>query len=189
MWLLDTTTLEQRHFQSTPPPYAILSHTWGEGEVTFQELGTPEARLKLGYQKIERCCAQAKSDGLDYAWIDTCSIDKRSSAELSEAINSMFRWYSEAQLCYAYLEDVSLVRSEDAISGKYTDPFPRTAWGFPSSRWFKRAWTVSRPFLQKTVPFSYSFSLHCQQRDLLSGFRSYKSSSRQCMLPSLTKTG
>ena len=45
-------------------------------------------------------------DGLSHAWIDTCCIDKSSSAELSEAINSMYTWYEVAQVCYAYLEDV-----------------------------------------------------------------------------------
>ena len=52
------------------------------------------------------CCNQAKRDGYKYAWVDTCCIEKNSSAELQEAINSMYRWYSEAAVCYAYLSDV-----------------------------------------------------------------------------------
>ncbi|KAJ9606759.1 hypothetical protein H2200_008768 [Cladophialophora chaetospira] len=138
MWLLDTTTLELREFLATPPPYAILSHTWADEEVTFQELkdisfqnfGSLEAKRKAGYEKVKRFCAQAKSDGLAYAWADTCCIDKRSSAELSEAINSMYRWYSEAHLCYAYLSDVSTLSSNGAVLG------------FDSSRWFKRGWCL-----------------------------------------------
>ncbi|ETI22281.1 hypothetical protein G647_06354 [Cladophialophora carrionii CBS 160.54] len=155
MWLLDTTSLVLREFQSTPPPYAILSHTWGEGEVSFQELGTLEAKEKAGYWKIERCCEQAKSDGFGYAWVDTCSIDKRSSAELSEAINSMFQWYSQAQVCYAYLADVSLLPGgdDDSVSSKRTISYPRPVWGFPSSRWFERGWTLQELIAPMHVVF------------------------------------
>jgi hypothetical protein len=101
MWLLDTATLRLSKFESSIPPYAILSHTWGvaDEEVSFQEIGTPEAELKRGYQKIVGCCAQARRDTLEYVWIDTCCIDKRSSSELSEAINSMFSWYARAHFC------------------------------------------------------------------------------------------
>ena len=62
-----------------------------------------ELARKEGYQKIMYCCRQAQRDGLKYCWVDTCSIDKSSSAELSEAINSMFRYYGDAKVCYAYL--------------------------------------------------------------------------------------
>ncbi len=161
MWLLDTTTLELREFQSTPPPYAILSHTWGEEEVTFQELrgisfqqiGSPEVKRKAGYQKIIQCCAKAKSDDLAYAWVDTCCIDKRSSAELSEAINSMYRWYAEAQLCYAFLSDVSTLGSNGDLSNMQIQPFPRTVWGFPSSRWFTRGWCLQELIAPMHVVF------------------------------------
>jgi hypothetical protein len=77
------------------PPYAILSHTWGPDteEVTFEDLTNGTGKDKPGYVKIRFCGEQARLDNLQYFWIDTCCIDKRSSAELSEAINSMFRWY------------------------------------------------------------------------------------------------
>ena len=75
------------------PAYAILSHTWGREEVTFQDMQGPKARNKEGFSKIQSCCEQAKRDGYEWVWIDKCCIDKISSAELSEAINSMFRWY------------------------------------------------------------------------------------------------
>ncbi|KAK7914212.1 HET-domain-containing protein [Apiospora marii] len=112
------------------PPYAILSHTWGPGEVTLQDMHvefgggdedahdpntTPRARAstKEGFRKIRYTCEQAAKDGLEWAWVDTCCIDKTSSAELSEAINSMYRWYNQAQACYAYLTDVTLDRDSD----------------------------------------------------------------------------
>jgi hypothetical protein len=94
-------------------PYAILSHTWKEGqEVTFDDLKSLdnvediEAQSKEGYQKIRFCTSQAKRDGLDYFWIDTCCIDKSNSSELQEAINSMFCWYYKAVRCCVYLSDV-----------------------------------------------------------------------------------
>ncbi|ROW03132.1 hypothetical protein VMCG_05792 [Cytospora schulzeri] len=83
------------------PPYAILSHTWEDEEVTFKDMKTPSrCHGKLGFNKIRMTCKQAAKDGLEYAWIDTCCIDKSSSAELSEAINSMFRWYKRSSRCY-----------------------------------------------------------------------------------------
>lgn len=91
------------------PPYAILSHTWGADteEVTFQDLTCSTRKDKTGYNKIRFCGEQAKRDGLQYFWVDTCCIDKSNNTELSEAINSMFRWYRNAAKCYVYLSDVS----------------------------------------------------------------------------------
>ncbi|OJJ34652.1 hypothetical protein ASPWEDRAFT_109715, partial [Aspergillus wentii DTO 134E9] len=104
--------------------YAILSHTWNEEEVTFQEILTGRPVPKKGFQKIKDCCARARQDGIEYAWVDTCCIDKTSSAELSEAINSMYRWYENAVVCYTYLVDIE---DESEIA---------------ASRWFTRGWTL-----------------------------------------------
>lgn len=82
------------------PPYAILSHTWGKEEVTYKNFGTKEVRSWTGWQKIRRTCKTALAEGIQYAWVDTCCIDKSSSAELTEAINSMFQWYAQSQVCY-----------------------------------------------------------------------------------------
>jgi hypothetical protein len=91
------------------PPYAILSHTWGEDseEVTFKDLTEGNSKSKTGYSKIWFCGKQAASDGLRFFWVDTYCINKLSSAEVSEAINSMFLWYHNAAKCYVYLADVS----------------------------------------------------------------------------------
>jgi hypothetical protein len=104
------------------PPYAILSHTWGPSndEVTYHDLLNGTGRDKIGYRKIIFCGKQAVQDDLQYFWVDTCCIDKTSSAELLEAINSMYLWYQAAEVCYAYLADV---------------PSNNT---FSSSRWFTR---------------------------------------------------
>ncbi|KAF2673052.1 HET-domain-containing protein, partial [Microthyrium microscopicum] len=133
MKLINTTTLQiTEFFDRNVPPYAILSHTWiTDQEVTYQELLASTATHKTGYRKIQQCCAQALTDNLHWAWVDTCCIDKSSSAELTESINSMFRYYAEAQICYAYLADVQesgdMVVLEDALE---------------QSRWFTRGWTL-----------------------------------------------
>ena len=97
-------------FPYHPPPYAILSHTWGQpqDEVLFDDMvaGVERARAKEAFTKVENTCRLAQEHGLEYCWIDSCCIDKRSSAELQEAINSMFEWYKSSNICYAYISDV-----------------------------------------------------------------------------------
>jgi Heterokaryon incompatibility protein (HET) len=132
MRLLNSTTLKLHEFiGSQIPPYAILSHTWGEEEVSFQELSAGTLVEKKGFEKIKRCCEIAAGDGFEYAWVDTCCIDKTSSAELSEAINSMFRWYKEAEVCYAFLSDVPSDEEPELLHS-----------AFRKSRWFSRGWTL-----------------------------------------------
>ncbi|KAI2637443.1 heterokaryon incompatibility protein-domain-containing protein [Xylaria nigripes] len=127
------------------PPYAILSHTWGQQEVSFTDFQDGKGPSMEGYQKIANCCRQAASDGLDAVWIDTCCIDKRSSAELSEAINSMFKWYRDAAICYAYLDDI--ISNDDGTG------VPRLPANFPDSRWFKRGWTLQELLAPSAVVF------------------------------------
>jgi hypothetical protein len=88
----------KEYFEKRTPNYATLSHTWGEDEVTFREFD-PILGPRRTSAKIEGCCAQALEDGNNYVWIDTCCIDKSRSAELSEAIHSMFAWYKESDIC------------------------------------------------------------------------------------------
>ena len=90
--------------------YTILSHTWGQEEVSFADYDPLQVPVNQGrgYSKIWNTCRISRDQGYHYVWIDTCCIDKKSSAELSEAINSMWRWYERASVCIAYLEDVYL---------------------------------------------------------------------------------
>ena len=134
MRLVNTTTLKLSLFTDNRlPQYAILSHTWGDEEISSEEmiLMTPQVKAKSGFEKIRKCCELAVKDRLDYAWIDTCCINKSSSAELSEAINSMYKWYKQAQICYVILSDVPR-----ALAFRKKDPL------FNRSRWFTRGWTL-----------------------------------------------
>ena len=94
MKLLNTETLKVEDFGASKVPlYAILSHRWADEEVTFADIEGGGADKKSGYRKIEGACSLAAEHGFEYIWIDTCCIDKTSSSELSEAINSMYQWY------------------------------------------------------------------------------------------------
>jgi hypothetical protein len=133
-----------------PPPYAILSHTWVEGqEVTYNELVAGTGKDKTGYNKIRFCGERAAADGLEYFWVDTCCIDKSVSHELSTAINSMFRWYQRASKCYVYLSDV-VVPEEVADAETF-----RISWAeaFRHSRWFTRGWTLQELLAPPCVEF------------------------------------
>ena len=138
---MSTLQLEEFMDSHHAPPYAILSHTWEEGEVTFQDFASPDvAKLKRGFGKIERTCKLAEANGIGYAWVDTCCIDKTSSAELTEAINSMFQWYARSQVCYAWLADL---KAGEPIRVK----------DFASCRWFKRGWTLQELIAPGRVEF------------------------------------
>ena len=130
------------------PRYAILSHTWGADteEVSFKDMMDGTSKRKPGYDKIRFCGEQAGRDGLQYFWIDTCCIDKSSSAELQEAINSMFRWYRDAAKCYVYLADVS--RSADVNSSQLLMES-----SFRKSRWFTRGWSLQELVAPASVEF------------------------------------
>ncbi|KAL4073150.1 heterokaryon incompatibility protein-domain-containing protein [Scleroderma yunnanense] len=131
--------------------YAILSHCWGvsadgEHEVQFKEMKKlttmnkarrDEIRNRSGYKKILGACAQAKEDGLEWVWIDTCCINKESSSELSEAINSMYHWYAKSTTCYTYLHDIddSLGFPTNCDETRFDETN-----GWP--KWFLRGWTL-----------------------------------------------
>ena len=149
MRLLNVETLEfNSFFDDAVPPYIILSHTWGRDEVSYQvfsERHLPKhqafLRQSAGYKKILEFCTygpelwQQKymaNMPVQWVWIDTCCIDKSSSAELSEAINAMYTYYSDALLCCVYLSDVENAEYELDTSFR----------SFQASRWFKRGWTL-----------------------------------------------
>ncbi|KXH42852.1 heterokaryon incompatibility protein [Colletotrichum simmondsii] len=165
MRLLNTTALKVTEFVSERPKYAILSHTWGSEEIVLQDTEAKDeapSSVKAGWRKIRGACALALGDGFDWIWIDTCCIDKSSSSELSEAINSMFRWYREAEICYAYLEDVPPLRYVSLIGFQDLTPdldpshvmsIEKDRETFLGSRWFTRGWTLQELIAPQRVEF------------------------------------
>jgi hypothetical protein len=146
MRLLNTTSIEVERFTGKVPPYAILSHRWEDDEVTLEDMKPGGAGKGMkGYRKLRLSCAMAERQGLNYIWIDTCCIDKTSSAELSEAINSMFRYYEEAKICYTYLSDVASVKIPSPSKNNVSD--------FYKSVWFTRGWTLQELIAPKNQRF------------------------------------
>src|SRR5450756_1928963 len=144
MWLLGTKTLDLTEFIGDLPKYAILSHTWGPEEVPFKAMRKNVRPFigKHGYRKVQQCCEQAAKDGYDWIWIDSCCIDKRSSAELTEAINSMFKWYAKADVCYAYLEDIP-PHTMGTVDLETLE----------KCRWFTRGWTLQELLAPTIIKF------------------------------------
>ncbi|KAF4457380.1 putative beta transducin-like protein [Fusarium austroafricanum] len=161
MRLLNARSLRLENFTGAEietPLYAILSHTWGNDEITFQDitqLPLNDLRRRHSFSKILECCMQARRDGYDYVWIDTCCIDKSSSSELSEAINSMFKWYQQTALCYVYLHDFDSSISYNPVNthqGKEVR-LDATDISFFASRWFTRGWTLQELIAPRNVDF------------------------------------
>ena len=143
MRLINTSTYEVREFNpGSIPEYAILSHTWGDDEYLFGDRNNPDRRESVGFNKIAGCCTLATTQGYGYLWVDTCCIDKTSSAELTESINSMYRWYQESHTCYVYLADFVLEKAKHKEGVKFRD-----------CRWFRRGWTLQELLAPKHVVF------------------------------------
>ncbi|OSD00399.1 HET-domain-containing protein [Trametes coccinea BRFM310] len=154
MWLLTTDRAELKWFARPPAKYAIISHVWAKDplprEQSFQEVQqlnfecarSGENPRSFVCEKMKRCCIIAEAHGYKLLWIDTCCINQMSSAELSEAINSMFSWYAKAAICYAFLSD--LVDTEAPGS-------PNSS--FRSSEWFRRGWTLQELIAPSDVIF------------------------------------
>jgi hypothetical protein len=130
------------------PHYTILSHRWGPDveEVTFEDIKNGTGKNKKGYQKLDFCSEQTALDELEYFWIDTCCIDKTNNTELSEAINSMFKWYRDASKCYVYLPDVS-------VPDKNHNRLAQWESSFRKSNWFTRGWTLQELIAPASVQF------------------------------------
>lgn len=141
MRLINTETLVAKDFiGSQIPKYAILSHTWEANEATFAGLNSRSLFNggEAGALKVKWACFLAQKDGFEYTWVDTCCIDKSSSSELTEAINSMFSWYESAEVCHVYLSDLRPDHPVDKMR---------------KCRWFKRGWTLQELIAPKVVKF------------------------------------
>ena len=143
-------SLTKDFVSSEIPKYAILSHTWGvDTEVTYRDLIDGTGKNKVGYEKIQFCREQAICDKLHHFWVDTCCIDDSNPVEVTEAINSMFRWYRDAAMCYVFLSDVPRADIDT------TDHSQQLPWesAFRTSKWFTRGWTLQELIAPKTVRF------------------------------------
>ncbi|EHK19846.1 uncharacterized protein TRIVIDRAFT_137250, partial [Trichoderma virens Gv29-8] len=154
MRLLSTENLQFFEFYGNDiPQYAILSHRWESDEISYQDMrDTKKHENKQGFRKIVQFRKLALRDGYRYVWVDTCCIDKSSSAELQEAINSMYQWYEKSGDCYAYLSDMPTPnhpvdwRDKSLSKASYLE-------SFKNSKWFTRGWTLQELIAPKNVIF------------------------------------
>ncbi|KAG6329234.1 hypothetical protein ID866_9855, partial [Astraeus odoratus] len=127
-----------RAIVSTYFEYATLSHRWGKHEPLLRDV---EGRAVYdipgmdGVIKLKAFCVAACQQGYQWGWVDTCCIDKDSSAELQEAIGSMFTWYRQSALTIVYLSDVT---DSDTLS---------------QSVWLTRGWTLQELLAPRRVLF------------------------------------
>lgn len=143
MRLLDTSTIQLHDFfGSKIPDYSILSHRWEEGEVSFKKVTKHPNFEKPGWTKVHKASEFAKIRGQQWIWIDTCCIDKTSSSELTETINSMYAWYEKPSVCYAYLSDIRATTRPDTREHD-----------FRASQWFVRGWTLQELIAPGIVVF------------------------------------
>lgn len=176
MRLLNVHTLQlEEYFDKQVPPYAILSHTWGPNEETFRDYQC-DPSFRPTSKKVVGCCAKAKEYGYFHVWIDTLCIDKSSSAELSEAINSMFGWYQKSGICLVHLEDMFRygyhfdlkTENESACETRLRYEHPElTREDLACCRWFTRGWTLQELVAPRRVHFfDYAWSfLGTKRRD------------------------
>ncbi|KAK5717379.1 hypothetical protein LTR15_009273 [Elasticomyces elasticus] len=155
--LIDVRTLRLRRINDQALPYAILSHTWGEDEISLQEWdsGTPAAKLREGYSKIVDACRQAKRDRYRWLWADSVCIDKTNSSEMAESIQCMYAWYHNAEICYALLSDVDGASDKERTETGYCPSrlSPERVQQFRRSRWFKRGWTLQELIAPRRIVF------------------------------------
>ncbi|OQO05100.1 hypothetical protein B0A48_08120 [Cryoendolithus antarcticus] len=189
MRLLNTTTLAFEEFYDTQQVKCrILSHCWSQDradpEVTLQAhlsgSYNPEGQ---GWKKILRCCALSKEFGYEWTWIDTCCIDKSSSAEVSEAINSMFKWYQDSSECYVFMDDCDgntlprvdeFDKDERWKQGMHVSDVANIE-TFSKSRWFKRGWTLQELLAPRELLFYSSTDLLLGTKAELASLLSYSS--------------
>ncbi|RYP72518.1 hypothetical protein DL771_004158 [Monosporascus sp. 5C6A] len=159
MRCLDTATFELHHNHQNffkTEGYAILSHRWAENEIIFNQIrdyakelrNTRDRHCIPQLDKIFGACTIARYQGTRWMWIDSCCIDKSSSQEYQESINSMFKWYNDAVVCITYMSDVR--KNLSVTTGP--EVFYDSQTGKPSV-WFTRGWTLQELLAPRNIQF------------------------------------
>jgi hypothetical protein len=162
MRLLNVYTFKFAEFEGKNiPPYAVASHRWCDDEATYVDVLENKNTESAGFKKIRGFCDFTKTRNerhtmqyvagrgrqkIEWIWIDTCCIDRRSSAEIAENITSMYKYYERSEECYAYLADVTATRRADGTIINDRSEFAR-------SSWFTRGWTLQELLAPSHVLF------------------------------------
>ena len=165
--------------------YAILSHVWAKEGLEPRQPPEQDHQDVIRIQKssstdnvltddnlskkISEACKRAKEDGYDYLWIDTCCIDKTSSAEISETLNAMFRYYSVAQVCYVLLVETFTCHPRQ-LKRYLCDPAEWKKETFSVDTWHSRGWTLQELIAPRNVHFlSHEWGFIGSKSDLADG--------------------
>ncbi|KAK2742724.1 het and ankyrin domain protein [Colletotrichum kahawae] len=138
--------LQQKIYHFTYPPsvqYAIFSHTWSSPHDDEWLSYTPAGQRSHSTKQdiIRRVCNLALSHNLQYVWIDEACIDKSSSADVSETINSLPKYFQRATICFAFLVDLPCGTAVPC----------RDTWA--RCQFWTRAWTLQELILPSNLQF------------------------------------
>ncbi|KAH7904981.1 heterokaryon incompatibility protein-domain-containing protein [Hygrophoropsis aurantiaca] len=121
--------------------YVMLSHRWDENEPLLsvvQKKKVYDLESLYPVTKLQRFCQTARDAGYNWAWSDTCCIDKTNSVELQQSLNSMFDWYRHSSLTIVYLSDVPPSSEPGALA---------------KSVWTTRGWTLQEFLAPRVIRF------------------------------------
>ena len=125
----------QRYFR-----YVMLSHKWEETEPLFQQvihIAVYDLEMSPTHDKLQTFCKIGRDAGFDWAWSDTCCIDRSDHIVLQEALVAMFKWYQGSAMMIVFLRGVR----------------PSERGALVRSIWNTRAWTLQEYVAAKAIHF------------------------------------
>ena len=121
--------------------YVMLSHRWEENEPLFKQvvhIAVYHLDQSPTHDKLRRFCEIVRDAGFDWAWSDTCCIDKSDPSQLQEALVAMFKWYRGSALMIVFLRGVRSSSPRGALA---------------ENVWNKRGWTLQEYVASKVIRF------------------------------------
>ncbi|KAI6009516.1 hypothetical protein F5J12DRAFT_40996 [Pisolithus orientalis] len=122
--------------------YVMFSHAWEGSEPSFQDVNIVKSVWKLPdmplNEKLRNFCKETRRLGYNWAWSDTCCIDKSMSSILNQSLTSMYKWYANSAATLVYLAGVA---------------HPSKPGDLLHSLWMTRAWTLQELLSPKVILF------------------------------------
>ena len=119
--------------------YATFSHTWEGSEPLFKKvikIVVYDLDAFSTHNKLQTFCKIVRDEGFNWAWSDTCCIDKGDHFVLQEALVRMFKWYEGSAMTIIFLCDVDQFAELGALV---------------MSRWNSRGWTLQEYHASKVI--------------------------------------
>ena len=121
--------------------YVMLSHKWEDNEPLFHqvlEIAVYDLHKSSTHDKLQTFCKIVRDAGFNWAWSDTCCINKSDHFVLQEALVAMFKWYQGSALTIVFLRGVRSPSRRGALVG---------------SIWNTRAWTLQEYIAANVIHF------------------------------------